>query len=385
MQNAIKTLNNKYKGLIMNGKSDKSIGQDASSNSQQEITSTNGFANRNQYIPTSQTVHQFSWQLSNFSIVACVTSASIVVFQSPVKTMLLNLSSNGTFVPAYSGGVWGFMKALYAGTSASLSGSAVRTVYVTGAKNGKPVEESLIKEEGKKELSSAKLNYVMSMALGDILVTQIPESLSQLRKVPGLLPQDFKWYSIHNGRRLLLGGFTPRYCSGIVNFASLCLLEEEIVKLMSLQNKEAAHFIAGAFSGVAAAFFSYPFTGFKDHLMVRAKVENGLLYNANAYAAFKEFAYSLRAAPTECLKSLGTNAMKQLPLRMGLTSVIFSLVAGVGSVLGNEPLKLIVPEKYQPVSVTDTPQSFFNCVKRSNVVAIDNQLLDDKSKPSAPL
>lgn len=356
----------------MNSKSDQLTQPDGLSNVQ-SLTSAQESATSsqttNKFMPTYQEVKQYAWEMSNFSIVAFATSASIVAVQSPVKTMLVNLSKSGSFMPPYQGGVLGFMRALYAGTSASLSGSVVRTAYVTGAKNSKPIEEGLIREEKRaNELSAVKMGYVLSMAFGDILVTQIPESLSQLRKVPGLLPTNFQWKNYHNASRLMFGGFTPRYCSGIVNFASLCLLEEEFVKMMPTHNKQAAHFYAGALSGMTAAFFSYPFTSFKDYLAVRATVTDGLLYNASAFTALKDLTYSFMASPAGSAKSFGANAVKQLPLRMGLTGVIFSLVAGVGAVLGSEPLKAVVSDRFQPSSVSDNPQSFFSASKATGSV-----------------
>lgn len=355
----------------MQAKNDKTAPADKSNNLTTQ--SAQGFAFPFNYLPSSQQVHQYAWQLSNFTTVAFATSASIVAVQSPIKTFLLNLSKNGTMIPPYQGGVLGFFRTLYAGTSASLSGSAVRTAYVTGAKNSKPIEEVKFKEEGmlkeensNQQLSRAKLGYVMSMAFGDILVTQIPESLSQLKKVPGLLPVDFKWKNYHNVTRLMLGGFTPRYCSGLINFASLCLLEEEFAKRLPTQNREMAHFYAGALSGMTAAFFSYPFTSFKDYLLVRATVQNGYLYNANAFTVGKDLFNVFSQAPKNAVKSVCTNAAKQLPLRMGLTGVIFALVSGVGATLGSEPLKEVVPEKYQPLSITDAPQSFFSTATSSS-------------------
>ncbi|WP_298622396.1 hypothetical protein [uncultured Legionella sp.] len=369
----------------MNSKSDKSILDDGSSKAQ-STSSAEGFANssiNHKLMPTFQQAHEYSWQVLNFSIVALATSAAIVVVQSPVKTVLVNLAKNGALIPPYNGGVLGFMRALYAGTAASLSGSAVRTAYVTGAKNSKPIEEGMSKEEGKSQkLSSAKLGYVLSMAFGDILVTQIPESLSQLRKVPGLLPDNFKWKNPHNTSRLMFGGFTPRYCAGIVNFTSLCVLEERFVKMMPFQDMQAAHFTAGALSGVSAAFFSYPFTSFKDHLMVKAKVTDGFLYNANAFTEIKNLSYSFAQAPMDSLRAIGSNAIKQLPLRMGLTGGIFSLVSGIGSALGSEPLKNIVPVKYQPLSITDTQQGFFNPSKIKAAAVLENKPSDNQPSES---
>ncbi|MCE0723142.1 hypothetical protein [Legionella resiliens] len=313
------------------------------------------------FVPSKETVHQQLWNGTNFATVALATSLSIVAVQSPVKTMLVNLSKSGTMIPPYTGGIWSVAKLLYAGTGASISGSLVRTGYVTGAKGGsKPLEEGaheIGKEEGKKYAIS--YSYVMAMALGDILVTQIPESLSTLKKVPGLLPTDFVWKTPNNAWKLMMGGFIPRYGSGMVNFAALCVLEERIAKSLPIQDKNVAHFTSGMFSGMAAAFFSYPFTSFKDYALVQSTVKDGHLHNASTIKLTKELFYCFISNPEASLKTFGSMALKQVPMRMGLTGVIFALVAGVGETLGSEPLAKVVSEKYQPTSPGKSKHSMF--------------------------
>ena len=309
---------------------------------------------------SNQQMQQWTWSALNFTTVAAVTSASIVAVQSPVKTIILNITKNGTFVPSFTGGSLGFFSALYKGTSASLSGSAVRTAYVTGAKNNKPIEDS---SPGKR-LTPAKLRYVMSAALGDIIVTQIPESLSQLQKVKGLLPKDFKWYASGNPYRLMAGGFAPRYCAGLVNFTAMCVLEDKISNALPIENSQTKHFIAGGMSGMMAATCSYPFAVFKDYILVQASVtSDGLLVNKSAVSALKDMAHTLTLNPKEAAKIVLVNAAKQLPMRIALTGAIFSIVAGVGEKLGVEPLACVIPEQYQPLSAARNPQGFFGSLQ----------------------
>ena len=85
--------------------------------------------------------HEPAWKLANFTTVAAATSSVIIAVQSPVKTVLASLSKTGNFMPSYTGGVWGMMNMLYKGTMASIGGQAARTVYVTNARNARPVEE----------------------------------------------------------------------------------------------------------------------------------------------------------------------------------------------------------------------------------------------------
>lgn len=301
---------------------------------------------------SSQELHQISWNTLNFTTVAAATSAGIVAVQSPTKTLLVNLTKNGSFMPSFSGGALAFFRALYAGTSASLSSSAARTIYVTGAKSNKPIElaseEELVKETGKKEFSKAKLGYIMSAAFGDLLVTQIPESLSTLKKVPGLIPPTFKWYTLNNAYQLMTGGFTARYVSGMVNFSSLCLLEGHIANCLPFENGKTKHFLAGALSGSTAAFFSYPFSVFKDYTIVQATITNGQLANKSTLSIIKDMTHAFQSNPKQVMGSFFLNAVKQMPIRMGLTGMIFSIVSGVSETLGPEPLKSVVPERFQP-------------------------------------
>jgi len=281
--------------------------------------------NKNPLIPMSSRneAHQVVWNALNFTTVALATSASIVAVQSPMKTLLLNVTKNGALMPGYTGGTMGLVRALYAGTSASLSGSAVRTVYVTGAKNNKPVEEitdGQVKEHKVGKVSTeAKLGYVVTATLGDIAVTQIPESISQLKKIPGLLPADFKWRTPHNARQLMAGGFAPRFMAGMVNFSCLCLVEDEVSRRIPIQNAKTKHFVAGAVSGMTAALFSYPFAVFKDYTLVQTQVNNGLLKNKSSIAVMKEMIQTVRSAPVQSTISFFKNAAKQMPMRMALT------------------------------------------------------------------
>ncbi|KTD52817.1 hypothetical protein [Legionella quateirensis] len=359
-------------------------------------TPAQGFASNSKptcsFLPSAQMMYQKGWDLANFTSLAFFTSASIVAAQGPFKAMLLSQAKNGTLIPLYSGGVFGLLGALYRGTSVSLSGSAVRTVYVTGAKSSKPIEEGLIREEGftkenralieeNKPSKLINLAHVMSLAAGEVVITQIPESLSQLKKVPGLLPDDFKWNTIHNSSRLLAGGFTPRYALGVINFASLCVLEDQIANKLPIKDECMLHFTAGALSGVFAAGLTFPLAAFKDGLAVRSTVVDGKLYNKSTFSLVKEFYYRFNADPKLVLKEFGKNAAKQLPLRMGLNAVIFSLVAGVGKVLGPEPLERVVPKKYHPNSVSDAPQSFFSSAKASSRVLDSEPINDVLDKP----
>ncbi|MFA6301783.1 MAG: hypothetical protein WC627_01445 [Legionella sp.] len=315
---------------------------------------------------TSIDMQNAAWKAANFSTVAFVTSATIIAVQNPFKSVLVNLSKSGTFLPPSSGGLLGLGRALYAGTSASASSSLLRTGYVTGTKTIVNPDESrkddslMIRSQNSKKINIQTGGLVACMAFGDVFVTNISDSLSQLRKVPGLLPTNFNWKVPHNAAQLLKTGFGARYLGGMVNFTALCFLENEVSKKMPFEDQKVNHFAAGTASGMAAAVISYPFSAFRDHLLVQSKVESGLLYTESAYTTVKTLFNSLLINPTNALKEFGKVAAKQAPLRMCLTGIVFGLVAGVGEAMGSEPLKAVVPEEYQPVSGARSSHGFFS-------------------------
>ncbi|QMT59668.1 hypothetical protein [Legionella sp. PC997] len=305
------------------------------------------------WMPSMDQIHTQVWNGLNFSTVALFTSFSIVFVQSPIKTMLVSLTKNGTMIPPYQGGVLGFFNAMYAGTSASLSGSVIRSGYVSSAKGGsKPVEENLLKDEGTlqeegKKYSGATWRYIGPMALGELLVTQISESLSTLRK-GNILPENFKWKTPHNAWSLMSGGFIPRYGSGLINFTALCVLEDKIAKKLQFEGGK-GHLISGAAAGAVAGGCAYVPTVYKDYLLLQSKVTpDGRLHNASTFKITKELFYCFLNDPKTSLKSFGSMALKQVPMRMCLTAAIFGIVSSVGETMGPEPLKKVVPEDYQP-------------------------------------
>lgn len=316
--------------------------------------------------PPDYTWHQLGWDVCNFTTVAAVTSAAIVSFQSPMKTVLIHLTKGGEFLPNRSVGTFGFFRAMYAGTFAMVGGSSARTMYVTGTKKNRPTEEiageSQELEEKKPTTSMSKTGYVMAAALGDIAVTQIPESLSQYKKA-GLLPEKFKWYTIHNVRQLMMGGFAARYSAGLVSFGCLCVVEDEIAENLPIANNSTRHFAAGAFSGMIAAGFSYPFAVFKDYALLQNTVNaKGELVTNNSFQVLKSLSSSFMKSPQKNLSEFLINAAKQMPIRAGLTGAIFATISGVGVTLGDEPLKSIIPERFQP-SVGKSPLTFFGDTK----------------------
>ncbi len=322
---------------------------------------------------TTEQLKAASYEAGNIGLKTLITSGAVVAWQSPLKTLMLNFSKDGSFISASKAGVYGFVRGFWA----AYTGSTMRSAYVIGAKNNRPIEsmtestikeESIVKEEGMKTGAfRTKMGYVMSAALGEIIVTQIPESLSSLKKVSGLLPPDFKWYTPYNLYQLMSAGFVPRYCAGLVNFASLCIVEDQIAQSLSIENKKVKHFTAGALSGVIAATGSFPFAAFKDYALVQATVNNGRLVNPRATNLLVDMAKQFWANPGEVAKVVAKNTVMQWSLRSLLVAGTFGTIALVEEILGSESLNKVVPEGFRPSSA-DNRQRFFSKPSPSVVI-----------------
>lgn len=278
---------------------------------------------------------------ANFATTALVTSASILVFQSPIKTILKNYSKEKKFMPDYEGGVFGFLGSLYRGTGSAFTGSTMRSGYVMGTKNNKISEE--IKEKENKEIekkskyiSAEKIGYVGATAFGEIVITQIPESLSNYQK-GNQLPEGFKWRN--NILPLMTGGFGTRYASAAVGFASLFILEEKIAQDLPIDNSYLKHVMSGALSGMTSVFFTCPLAMLNQERELKSTfTKEGQLINGKTMDVFKDIAKQMEADPKAAMQMFVKDLSKQLPLRMVNTAIVYAIISGLGELLGKEPI-----------------------------------------------
>lgn len=277
--------------------------------------------------------HELAWRGGNFVTTAGVVCTTIVSMQSPIKTMLTSLAKNGSFIPPYLGGTMAMFGVLYRGTSKTLSGSAMRTVYVEGSKQAKPHDDNP---------RMTKAGYMAAISLGELMVTQVPETLSTLDKAQ-VLPKDFNWKTPHNFSRIMKAGFIPRYASGLVNLSCLCLLSDNIAANLPIADKKLANSISGALSGMVAAIGSYPAAALKDHVIVQTTIKEGQVVSVNEIGVLKDMLVDFGKNPKAAMKKFCAHAAKQLPMRMVQTALIFTIVNGVTEALGHEPLKAVVP------------------------------------------
>lgn len=293
-----------------------------------------------------QDVAKTSWKALNWFTNVIATSSAVVAVQSPINTIIMNCLRTGTPLPNNIG----FLAAarhLYAGTGPSLAGSGARTAYVTTSKKGAVVEatESTALEESAMESAPSKvgkMGYVSAVAAGDVAVTQIPFTLSQIRKVTS---EPFLWRSFPNLYQLSKTGLMPSYAGALVNFSGLCIVEGLYAQYLPIENKKGKHFCAGVLSGVTAGLFSYPFSYYRDFVISQAAIKNGVIHTPSFSDVSKQaMEYVRKEGFLSSLKKMGSEFRVQAPLRAGRTGLTFGILAAMGEIVGDSPLGENPPE-----------------------------------------
>jgi hypothetical protein len=302
---------------------------------------------------------------ANFATVALVTSASVVAVQSPLKTLTLRLSlgKDVQLMPIFSreagfaAGLLGGLRTLWTGTTTSLCSRAVSTGYLTGAKSTQPNEVSEKDSSPKKTHAGVSL---VGIALGGVIVTQIPSSLVDYKKI-GILPPGFNWRTRHNMFELLKGNLGVKWLQSVGLFYSLCVLEDKYATILAPSLPPLmTPFASGALSGVSSTLLTYPVTLFIDSTSVKTTVnKEGKLINMGPRQHANYLINVFWENPRESLLDFSSNAAKQIPLRALSSAISFSIIAGVAKLLGEKPLQAIIPSK--PTSpVGHNKNAFFN-------------------------
>lgn len=308
------------------------------------------------YLPTMETLSTVGWQAANFSFTVFLTSGLITLVHSPLNSFMLNQIKHGRFLPETNIGLALVMRNLYAGFGACFAGTGTRTAYMSGVKkiehevknDGEISSEENIRESIKttkgrgtqfKRLSE-QLGYYSAISLGELVVTQVSEVLSQLQKL-NIIDQKFKWYTPYNLYKLSITTSGARFGFALINFISLCGVENFYAQQMSIDDLKAKHFCAGAASGMTAAVFSYPFSYYRDYRLSKVVVVNGCLSVStvlNYVTGVVEHIKTVGMMPV--VKGLAKEFCAQAPLRMARTGTRFALIAGVSAACGEEPLQL---------------------------------------------
>lgn len=286
------------------------------------------------------------WQVANVAVTIGTTSTAIAFVQVPLNGLTANLFRHGACLPRSPGaGRLAAMRQLYTAFNTGLLGSGLRTTYVTTAKKtaDSAPEELRSETKGNKSITPhQKTGMIAAFTLGDTLVSKIPESTAYLQKC-NVIPKNFKM-GTYNLRQTLVSGFMARYSGGIVNFGALCWLENTYAHYMPIEHNTTRHFVAGAASGMSAAIASYPFGYYADNLLYRATLgANGRLHIPGFLETVRCLStYIKQTGLTNTLKQTGRTFSKQMPIRMARTGLTFSMVTGVSSALGPEPLTSVM-------------------------------------------
>lgn len=300
---------------------------------------------------------QTAYKAGNFCLTAFVTSAAIVAFQGPMRFFTLNKMKTGNFIPPElsSAPCLAIVNSAYRGTTASMTGSTARAAYVTNSKkmvgSNEAVAEGASEELVEHNVANQKKNFagqlttVMGLSAGEILLTQVPETLSQLKKL-ATLPESFKWNSsLHNFKKLAVTGAGARYASCFINFSALCLVEDAFAKRLPIEHKPMKHFCAGVLSGMTAATFSMPVSYYRDYALTRVTYTDGMLNTVSSLQIYKDFSGYLRQQGwKKVLKAAGQEFLKQAPVRLATTAGIFGIVSVMNEILGSDPIEKIATQ-----------------------------------------
>lgn len=283
----------------------------------------------------------FAQNIANSTFVAATTSVVIVLISGPLRTATM-FAASGTPIPFSLS----FARTSYNGTSAALSSSAARTTYVTTIKSNKPVteeafseglfrEETLLEENNASSAFKLKYGYYvypLGAAAGETIITQAPETLSSLKKLPQ--PPIFSWKTPHNLLALMGNGTSIRFLASAVNFGAMLNLEKSFASVLPIPNETTKDLISSAICGAAAAVLSYPLTSFRDRLITETTATNGKLVNPSTYGTIKALTQHCVQNPKQVANEIAQNAKRQLPFRTLHSAAIFTAITATARVLG---------------------------------------------------
>jgi hypothetical protein len=338
------------------------------------------------YAPSAETLSFSDWQAANWIAVIATTSIAIALVQTPLNSVMINYIKHSQAIPPSIEPRSGFLAAaqtLYAGLGANFAGSGARTAYVTGARKinatekGEPlgIEDtahsvSSVREKSRPTKSFFRdFGYVGLISLGDVLVTQVPETKALLINAK-VIDKKFNLKTSHNLFKLGATGFFARFSGGLVNFTALCVVEGVYARNMPFDDDRVNHFLAGAASGMTAAIFSYPCSYYRDYLISKAFAEDGKLQVPSALSLVDDLrSHIKKVGLSVTAKQAAKEFAVQAPLKMARTGATFALISGIAAVMGEEPLTIAL-DKISNVTQSWGSSRFF--LKLSTTVAKDS-------------
>lgn len=309
------------------------------------------------YAPKALSLMPNAMDVANFSLTIMTTSALIALVHSPINTFLMNHIKTGRFIATDTHTSMNrliFIRQFYIGFASCFAGVGTRTTYMSGAKKvdqqNKQMQElqseemRQVREEESKYYRKKIVASVASLSLislGEVVVTQVPEVLSTLRKAQ-IIDNDFKWYAARHFAPLATASLGARFAFSFINFLSLCEVEQLYTKSLTIQNPTMRHFVAGMLSGMTAAIISYPFAQYRDYYLSKMRFSGTELISPGIVALWQEHkAYTKQVGFHAVLKTTISNFSYVAPLRALRAGTRFGLIAGVSSFLGDKPCEYL--------------------------------------------
>lgn len=372
------------------------------------------------YVPTPDTAPNYIWRGANFITVLGTTSLLVSGVRSLTEGILAEITKPGS-LPPLSSGVSSVGAALFRGWWQMLGGTSVRSVYVSGTKNQ---HRSLESEHGSEESCDrgnkplrprgikAQIAYAGLAALGDTMVTQVPDNITTLRKLNAIDPRRFP--GLFAGLRGLAYGvkfqlLTPetftdkrqvlqairaradlpivcsnywelaraalfaKYGAGVVNFFALCQLESQIANRIPMDEGVGKHLIAGGSSGILGAIASSPLSALRDKILQGCEVTEVkktsysiqvIRFPGVCTFVASNIQYVQAVGIAQACKEQAWYIVKRMPISALRSMGIFAVVAGVQEQMGSEPL-----QKLRQVASNYSQDSGFFSTTPGEVVA----------------
>ncbi len=318
-------------------------------------------------------VPYFIFSAINVLFKASVISASMAAITYPISKMSFNLMRYQNVLGPTSENMSStrrMVMALYKGAHATMKANVVRGAYVESSKmiQKKSIEDEIgaatmmkyernieevssknmitlepqIEQAARAQLESTikEMTITASMSLIDTLVTKFIYMKSMLA-MNGLQVDLNKWANIQKAYRTGLGS---QVISGCISFFALCKLDSWYATKLQWMNQEKhsviAGFAPGALAGMTAATFTLPLNLYKDYACSKLTATNGLLTGPSAKELFSSLIGQAKQAGFRGSWDYGRQQLlKQLPLRMLNTGLMFGIISYVNRALGDRPLE----------------------------------------------
>jgi hypothetical protein len=284
--------------------------------------------------------------VTNLGFKAAVTSTVVAASVTPIRIATKNMyrppgAVKLSFVHQVTKAIVPNLK------SGQLRGSVSVTSKHVSTHEGEPSEPKS-KTKGAdtdQPLAKAWLNSSTAQALTfaqvDTLASSYHSNLGDLKANGVQVPE----FSLRGALSIFKVGYFFKSVSGFVSFGALIKATDAVEGFLPKtvrENKAYGKYVSGALTGAVAAIFNFPIKHMENKVMAQARynASNDTITSPNCVSFFKQEIANLsktgfRSTMTEFFKF----AMRgPLPANMAQTMVIFGLLNGINSALGDKPV-----------------------------------------------